>query len=66
MRMPLPNEYGTPWVGDVHWMQPMNYERTLYRLGAYWDMGQSVLTPREVIRNQLDSPAPEMTWLRLA
>lgn len=65
MRMPLPAKLGTPWVGDVHWMRPVNYERTLYRLGAYWDMGQSVLSPREVIRNQLDHPAPEATWLSL-
>lgn len=35
-------------------MTDEEYTRALYRLAAYWDMGQSVITAREVACSRLD------------
>jgi len=45
---------GAFWSWEEHTLTGDAYERMLYRLGAYWDMGQSVLSPREVALAQLE------------
>lgn len=45
---------GAFWTWEEHTLTDVGYERMLYRLGAYWDMGQSVISPREAALATLD------------
>jgi hypothetical protein len=45
---------GAFWSWEEHVLTPLDYERMLHRVGAYWDMGHSTITPREAALAKLE------------
>jgi hypothetical protein len=43
------------WSWEEHALTALDYDRMLYRMGAYWTMGNSVISPREAALAKLDA-----------
>jgi hypothetical protein len=43
------------WGWDEYMLSPLDYEKALHRVGAYWVMGESVISPREAALARLDA-----------